>query len=66
MGACLASPEPATKGRKLTAGSNRLLNGHLPDLAELRASFAPDPAPEVVVTLTPLADYDSLLTGAVA
>jgi hypothetical protein len=40
----------------------------LPDIAVLRARFAPDPAslPEVVVRLTPLADYDTLLAGEAA
>jgi len=40
----------------------------LPDMAALRVRFAPDPAalPEVIVQLTPLADYDSLLAGAAA
>lgn len=40
----------------------------LPDLAALRARFAPDPArlPEVTVTLAPLADYDALLGGVAA
>ena len=37
--------------------------GRLPEIAALRARFAPDPAalPEVTVTLTPLSDYDALL-----
>lgn len=45
-----------------------LAQDRLPDLAALRARFAPDPAglPEVVIRLTPLADYDSLLAGAAA
>ena len=45
-----------------------LATGSLPDMAELRARFAPDPAalPEVVVVLTPLADYDTLLMGEAA
>ncbi|MDH7974962.1 IS21 family transposase [Sphingomonas sp. AR_OL41] len=40
----------------------------LPDLAELRGRFAPDPAtlPVVTVRLAPLASYDVLLTGAAA
>ena len=40
-----------------------LAAAQLPDLAELRARFAPDPAavPEVVVHLTPLAAYEALL-----
>ena len=43
-----------------------LAAGQLPDLATLRARFAPDPAglPEIVVHLTPLADYDELLGAA--
>ena len=42
--------------------------GRLPDMAALRARFAPDPAalPAVVVQLTPLAAYDTLLAGAAA
>jgi hypothetical protein len=45
-----------------------LATGILPDMAALRARFAPDPAalPEVVVVLTPLADYDALLMGEAA
>jgi hypothetical protein len=37
--------------------------GRTPDMAALRRRFSPDPAmlPEVVVTLAPLSDYDSLL-----
>ena len=37
----------------------------LPDMAMLRARFAPDPAslPGVVVTLAPLSDYEELLGG---
>ncbi len=40
-----------------------LAAGQLPDLAALRARFAPDPAalPEVVVHLTPLAAYEALV-----
>ncbi len=40
----------------------------LPDLDELRARFAPDPAslPHVVVQLVSLAAYDVLLAGAAA
>ncbi len=43
-----------------------LAAGQLPDLAALRARFAPDPAglPEIVVHLTPLVDYDQLLGAA--
>lgn len=45
-----------------------LAAGRLPDMAALRLRFAPDPAalPEVVVELTPLADYDALLVGEAA
>lgn len=45
-----------------------LAAGRLPDMAALRLRFAPDPAalPEVVVELTPLADYDALLMGEAA
>ena len=41
--------------------------GDLPNLADLRARFAPDPEalPKVTVTLTPLSAYD-VLTGAPA
>ena len=40
----------------------------LPDMAALRAQFAPDPAslPDVVVELAPLTDYDVLLMGEAA
>jgi hypothetical protein len=46
----------------------QLAGGGLPDLAELRARFAPaaaDRAPEVTVTLPPIASYDALLPGLV-
>ena len=45
-----------------------LAENRLPDMAKLRARFAPDPAslPEVTVTLVPLSAYDTLLTGAAA
>ena len=40
--------------------------GALPDVAELRQRFAPDPAalPEIAIPLTPLSDYDALVTAA--
>jgi hypothetical protein len=40
-----------------------LAAGAMPDMAVLRARFAPDPAqlPDVVVHLTPLAAYKALL-----
>ena len=45
--------------------TGQLADGGLPDLASLRARFAPDkaphPAPDVVVTLPPIASYDALL-----
>ena len=39
--------------------------GALPDVAELRRRFAPDPAtlPEIAIPLTPLADYDALMAA---
>jgi hypothetical protein len=42
-----------------------LAAGHVPDLAILRAHFAPDPAslPNIVVPLTSLVAYDALLDG---
>lgn len=42
-----------------------LAEARLPDLAALRARFAPDPArlPNVTVTMVPLAAYDTLLCG---
>jgi hypothetical protein len=45
-----------------------LEEGRLPDIDALRTRFSPDPAalPEVVVRLTPLADYDALLLGEAA
>ncbi len=48
--------------------ASNLAADRLPDLAALRARFAPDPAslPDVVVRLTPLADYDILLAGEAA
>jgi plasmid stability protein len=43
-----------------------LAGAQLPDLVALRTRFAPDPTalPEVVVHLTPLVDYDQLLSAA--
>jgi hypothetical protein len=40
-----------------------LAASQLPDIAALRARFAPDPAclPDVVVELTPLVTYEALL-----
>jgi hypothetical protein len=40
-----------------------LAAAQLPDIAALRARFAPDPAalPEIVVHLTPLIAYEALL-----
>lgn len=48
--------------------SEDLAENRLPDLARLRARFAPDPAalPEVTITMAPLIAYDSLLTGVAA
>jgi len=48
--------------------ASALAEDRLPDMATLRARFAPDLAglPEVTVRLTPLADYNSLLAGAAA
>jgi hypothetical protein len=45
-----------------------LAENRLPDMARLRARFAPDPAslPDVTVTLVPLSAYDTLLTGVAA
>jgi hypothetical protein len=45
-----------------------LADARLPDLAALRARFAPDPAhlPNVTVILAPLTDYDTLLCGEAA
>ena len=42
--------------------------GRLPDLAQLRARFSPDPGslPSVLVELPSLAVYNDLLTGAAA
>jgi hypothetical protein len=50
----------AELGESLTAD---LGAGRLPDIATLRARFAPDPAcvPLVTVELAPLASYESLL-----
>jgi hypothetical protein len=47
----------------------QLADGGLPDLAILRARFAPaapDKAPDVTVTLPPIASYDALLPGMAA
>ena len=43
-------------------GSRHNRAGVMPDLADLRARFAPDPEalPQVTVTLTPLSAYDVL------
>jgi len=45
-----------------------LARARLPDMAALRARFAPDPGalPDVVVELVPLTAYDALLSGAAA
>lgn len=45
-----------------------LAASRLPDLKALRQHFSPDPAalPAVVVRLTPLADYNALITGEAA
>ena len=42
--------------------------GALPDIAELRRRFAPDPAalPEIAIPLAPLADYDALMAASAA
>ena len=39
--------------------------GALPDIAELRRRFAPDPSalPEIAIPLAPLADYDALMAA---
>jgi len=46
-----------------TVLSQSLAANELPDIAELRARFAPDPAhlPHVLITLPPLIDYESLV-----
>ena len=44
--------------------ATQLAEGHLPDLAPLRAQFAStaaDTTPEIVVALPPIASYDALL-----
>lgn len=47
--------------------ADRLASGLLPDLADLRIRFAPDPAsvPHVTVELASLKSYESLLGAAV-
>jgi len=51
-----------------TALAEDLAASRLPDLNALRQRFSPDPAalPAVVVQLTPLAEYDALITGEAA
>jgi transposase InsO family protein len=51
-----------------TALSADLVAARLPDMALLRAQFAPDPAalPGVVVRLAPLSDYEALLGATLA
>lgn len=46
-----------------TVLSQSLAANEVPDIAELRARFAPDPArlPHVLITLPPLIDYESLV-----
>lgn len=48
--------------------AEHLAASRLPDLNDLRQRFSPDPAalPEVVVQLTPLADYNALIAGEAA
>lgn len=48
--------------------AERLDAGAIPEMAELRARFAPDPGalPEVTVSLAPLSAYDALTVGASA
>ena len=42
-----------------------LATGALPDMAVMRARFAPDPAslPNITVLITPLSDYNALLAA---
>ena len=48
--------------------AEHLATSRLPDLNDLRKRFSPDPTalPEVVVQLTPLADYNALIAGEAA
>ena len=57
--------ERGCEGELATQLAVDLASGQLPDIAALRARFAADPAalPDVVVHLTPLADYEALLGG---
>ena len=63
VGLLALAHERGCEAELATALAADLSAGQLPDIAELRARFAPDPAalPEVVVHLTPLAAYEMLL-----
>ena len=45
--------------------SGFLAVGELPDMAEMRARFSPDPStlPDITVLISPLSDYNALLTA---
>jgi hypothetical protein len=60
--------ERACEAALATILADDLAASRLPDLNALRQRFSPDPAalPVVVVQLTPLADYDALITGEAA
>ena len=57
-----AGPRAGLRGRTRRRARRRARRRRLPDLAALRARFAPDPAalPDVTVALTPLIAYDEL------
>lgn len=60
--------ERACEAALATVLADDLAASRLPDLKALRQHFSPDPAalPAVVVRLTPLADYNALITGEAA
>lgn len=66
VGALALAHERGCEADLAAAIAARLDAGGLPDLAELRARFAPPPGalPEVTVTLAPLSAYDALATTA--
>lgn len=62
VGALALAHERGCEADLAAAIDARLDAGVMPDLAELRARFAPRPGalPEVTVTLAPLSAYDAL------
>ena len=57
--------ERGCEGALAAVITEALDQGALPDIAELRRRFAPDPAalPEIAIPLAPLSDYDALMAA---